>query len=103
MGKRKFLLSEKCRKAIATALAGITLLSSISVPVIAEEEKTTVDPNSDSTSGTGTTNPDNAIGVDVNGDGYVVVEQNGKETEINGLTLFYAENGEEITIKASEK
>ena len=40
MGKRKFLLSEKCRKAIATALAGITLLSSISVPVIAEEETT---------------------------------------------------------------
>ena len=103
MGKRKLLLSEKCRKAIATALAGITLLSSISVPVIAEEETTTVDPNSDSTSGTGTTIPDNAIGVDVHGDGYVVVEQNGKETEINGLTLFYAENGEEITIKASEK
>ena len=101
--KKKFLLSDKCRKAIATALAGITLLSSISVPVIAEEETTTVDPNSDSTTGTGTTIPDNAIGVDVHGDGYVVVEQNGTETEINGLTLFYAENGEEITIKASEK
>ena len=50
--KKKFLLSDKCRKAIATALAGITFLSSISVPVIAEEETTTVDPNTDATNET---------------------------------------------------
>ena len=46
--------------------------------------------------------PENAIGVDVKGEGSVIVEQNGKETAITEYTLFTGNVGDEITIKASE-
>ena len=101
MEKTKFLLSDKCRKAIATALAGITLLSSISVPVIAEEETTTVDPNSDAsnqTQGTENQAEENEETVTVAKDKVFKV--------VYGLgegTVYVNHDGETETLEATEE
>ncbi len=84
------------RKLTAFLLAVGTLASNIQLPVVTAEE------SSASNSTIGTVIPDNAIAVDIHGEGKVVVEQEGKETEVSSLTMFYGEDGDQITIKASE-
>lgn len=84
------------RKLTAFLLAVGTLASNIQLPVVTAEE------SSAGNSTIGTVIPDNAIAVDVQGDGSVVVEQDGKETEISTLTMFYGKDGDQVTIKASE-
>ena len=84
------------RKLTAFFLAVGTLASNIQLPVVTAEE------SSAGNSTIGTVIPDNAIAVDVHGSGKVVVEQEGKETEVSSLTMFYGNDGEQITIKASE-
>lgn len=85
------------RKLTAFLLAVGTLASNIQLPVITAEES-----SAGNSTTIGTVIPDNAIAVDVHGSGTVVVEQEGKETEVSSLTMFYGENGDQITIKASE-
>ena len=84
------------RKLTAFLLAVGTLASNIQLPVVTAEE------SSAGNSTIGTVIPDNAIAVDIQGSGKVVVEQEGKETEVSSLTMFYGEDGDQITIKASE-
>ncbi|MCH4019898.1 MAG: hypothetical protein LKE61_03385 [Erysipelotrichaceae bacterium] len=81
------------RKLTAFLLAVGTMAGSIQMPVIAEDSSNSV---------IGKEIPDNAVAVNVTGEGSVVVEQNGKETSVTGFTLFTGNEGEEITIKASE-
>jgi uncharacterized surface anchored protein len=81
------------RKLTAFLLAVGTMAGSIQMPVIAEDSSNGV---------IGKEIPDNAVAVNVTGEGSVVVEQNGKETSVTGLTLFTGNEGDEITIKASE-
>lgn len=85
------------RKLTAFLLAVGTLASNIQLPVVTAEES-----SAGNSTTIGTVIPDNAIAVDVHGSGTVVVEQEGKETEVSSLTMFYGENGDQITIKASE-
>lgn len=81
------------RKLTAFLLAVGTMAGSIQMPVIAEDSSNSV---------IGKEIPDNAVAVNVTGEGSVVVEQNGKETSVTGFTLFTGNEGDEITIKASE-
>ena len=85
------------RKLTAFLLAVGTLASNIQLPVVTAEES-----SAGNSTTIGTVIPDNAIAVDVHGSGKVVVEQEGKETEVSSLTMFYGEDGDQITIKASE-
>ncbi|MDD6561169.1 MAG: hypothetical protein PUF17_09405, partial [Lactimicrobium massiliense] len=81
------------RKLTAFLLAVGTMAGSIQMPVIAEDSSNSV---------IGKEIPDNAVAVNVTGEGSVIVEQNGKETAITEYTLFTGNVGDEITIKASE-
>lgn len=81
------------RKLTAFLLAVGTMAGSIQMPVIAEDSSNGV---------IGKEIPENAVAVNVTGEGSVVVEQNGKETSVTGFTLFTGNEGDEITIKASE-
>ena len=99
--KKSNFLKHKLRTFLAGVLSTLTLASSVSVPVTVYAEETT-DVNEENHS-RGVAIPENAIGVDVHGEGSVIVEQNGEEKEITELTMFYGEAGDTITIKASEK
>lgn len=69
------------------------MAGSVQLPVAADDS---------TNSSLGNTIPENAIGVDVKGEGSVIVEQNGKEIAVTEYTLFTGNVGDEITIKASE-
>lgn len=99
--KKSNFLKHKLRTFLAGVLSTLTLASSVSVPVTVYAEETTDVKDENHTQGVAI--PENAIGVDVHGEGSVIVEQNGEEKEITELTMFYGEAGDTITIKASEK
>ena len=84
---------KKLKRLAAILLAVGTMAGSVQLPVAADDS---------SNSSLGDTIPENAIGVDVQGEGSVVVDQNGKETAISKYTLFYGDKGDTITVKASE-
>ena len=84
---------KKLKRLAAILLAVGTMAGSVQLPVAADDS---------TNSSLGDTIPENAIGVDVKGEGSVIVEQNGKETAITEYTLFTGNVGDEITIKASE-
>ena len=84
---------KKLKRLAAILLAVGTMAGSVQLPVAADDS---------TNSSLGDAIPENAIGVDVKGEGSVIVEQNGKETAITEYTLFTGNEGDEITIKASE-